>query len=193
MQHSFSVQERSILGFSFRMHTMKTLNVRCKSPFSSVDSVPETATLFIDEGKVWSEGQSVSGVRYKDFEGVFRDCKAHITIVCDGMYSTLRKQLTEPDIRYPSFFVGLKVRNCKLPYPNCGHVVLGKPSPILVYPISSDVARVLVDVPGDKLPSKKEGGLPHYLKTTIAPQIPEALREAFLEVKYLSFKQFLSI
>lgn len=151
-------------------------------PLFGARCVTDLIALAIDDGKNWKEGDSVSGVRYKDFGGVARECKAHLTIVCDGMYSTLRKQFIEPEIRYPSYFVGLKIRNCKLPYPNCGHVVLGKPSPILVYPISSDVARVLVDVPGDKLPSKKEGGLQHYLRTTISPQIPEVLREAFLEV-----------
>ncbi len=44
-------------------------------------------------------------------------------------------------MHYPSFFVGLILRNCKLPFPNHGHVVLAKPSPILFYPISSTEVR----------------------------------------------------
>ena len=54
-----------------------------------------------------------------------------------GMYSGLRKRLSEPKISHPSYFVGLLLRGCHLPHPNYGHVVLAKPSPLLFYPISS--------------------------------------------------------
>jgi squalene monooxygenase len=67
-------------------------------------------------------------------------------------------------------------QGAKLPHPNHGHVVLAKPSPILFYPISSAEARCLVDVPGDKLPSD----LPAYLRTVVAPEVPDCLRDAFL-------------
>ena len=39
--------------------------------------------------------------------------------------------------RHPSYFVGLLLKEARLPYNNYGHVVLAKPSPILFYPISS--------------------------------------------------------
>ena len=39
--------------------------------------------------------------------------------------------------RHPSYFVGLLLKEARLPYSNYGHVVLAKPSPILFYPISS--------------------------------------------------------
>ena len=45
--------------------------------------------------------------------------------------------LSEPHIQHPSHFVGLLLRGAGLPWPNYGHVVLAKPSPILFYPISS--------------------------------------------------------
>ena len=45
--------------------------------------------------------------------------------------------LSEPRIQHPSHFVGLLLRGAGLPWPNYGHVVLAKPSPILFYPISS--------------------------------------------------------
>ena len=44
-------------------------------------------------------------------------------------------------IKHPSFFVGIILRDVKLPVPNHGHVVLAKPSPILFYPISSNEVR----------------------------------------------------
>ncbi len=72
----------------------------------------------------------------------------YLTVVCDGMYSSLRTKLSQPDIKAPSYFVGLVLRDCSLPYDNYGHVVLARPSPILFYPISSSEVRCLVDYPG---------------------------------------------
>jgi len=72
----------------------------------------------------------------------------------------------------PSHFVGLVLENCNLPYANHGHVILGDPSPILFYPISSTEIRCLVDVPGQKLPSLGNGEMATYLKTVVAPQVP---------------------
>jgi 2-polyprenyl-6-methoxyphenol hydroxylase-like FAD-dependent oxidoreductase len=87
-------------------------------------------------GTDWIEGQPVSGVQYKTADGTLRTASAHLTVVCDGMYSTFRKQLAEGAIKHPSFFVGLLLKGVTLPYPNHGHVVLAKPSPVLFYPIS---------------------------------------------------------
>lgn len=133
--------------------------------------------LINGSGSEWEEGQPVSGVGYKSADGQERIARAHLTIVCDGMYSNLRKQLSEPKIKHPSFFVGIILRNVSLPFPNHGHVVLAKPSPILFYPIGTNEVRCLVDVPGEKLPAD----LPGYLRTTVAPEVPEGLRPAFLE------------
>lgn len=137
--------------------------------------------LVNEYGETWSEGDIVNGVTYKDFEGQERTSRAQLTIVCDGMYSTLRKTFVQPEIHHPSHFVGIKIRNCTLPHPNHGHVILGNPSPILVYPISSDVARVLVDIPANMLPSTRDGGLQGYLRDRIAEQMPFCLQEAFLQ------------
>jgi squalene monooxygenase len=121
----------------------------------------------------------VTGVQYKTSDGETRVARAALTIVCDGMYSNLRKKLSEPNIKHPSFFVALLLTNCTLPYPNHGHVMLAKPSPILFYPISSKEVRCLVDVPGEKLPAD----LPAYLRAIVAPEVPEELRESFLMVR----------
>ncbi len=119
----------------------------------------------------------VTGVVYKTPSGE-RTSKAHLTIVCDGMYSVLRKKLGDAgNIRHPSYFVGLILSGAKLPHANHGHVVLAKPSPILFYPISSNEVRCLVDVPGEKLPSD----MASYLRSVVAPEVPECLRAAFLE------------
>lgn len=137
-------------------------------------------SLINGSGEQWTEGEVVTGVTYRQKDGIVRTARAHLTLVCDGMYSNLRKHLSTPEIHHPSFFVGLILRNCKLPNPNHGHVVLAKPSPILFYPISSTEVRCLVDIPGSSLPAD----LVTYLKTTVAPEVPEQLRPSFLEACY---------
>ena len=136
--------------------------------------------LINDKGEEWEDGQVVTGVRYKAAsDGAEVVSLAHLTIVCDGMYSIFRKKLSVPDIEHPSFFVGLMMKGVSLPHPGYGHVILAKPSPILFYPISSNEVRCLVDYPGTSLPSASSGELQRYLLENIGPQIPDTLRSAF--------------
>ena len=59
-----------------------------------------------------------------------------------------------------------------------GHVVLGDPSPVLFYPISSCEVRCLVDIPAHvDMPSVASGAMAEYVLTKIAPQVPAKLRE----------------
>ncbi|XP_021767667.1 squalene monooxygenase-like [Chenopodium quinoa] len=136
----------------------------------------------LEQGAVTSlveENGIIKGVRYKTKAGQELCAYAPLTIVCDGCFSNLRRSLCKPKIDQPSCFVGLVLENCQLPYENHGHVVLGDPSPILFYPISSTEVRCLVDVPGEKVPSVASGELAKYLKTVVAPQIPPQLYDAF--------------
>ena len=65
-----------------------------------------------------------------------------------------------------------------LPRPGHGHVVLGDPSPVLFYPISSCEVRCLVDIPAHvDMPSVASGAMAEYVLTKIAPQVPAKLRE----------------
>lgn len=101
------------------------------------------ATGAAERGDEWKEDseEAVSGVLYKAADGSERTARADLSIICDGMYSSLRSKLSTPHIRHPSFFVGLLLHGAALPYANFGHVVLAKPSPILFYPISSTEVR----------------------------------------------------
>ena len=90
-----------------------------------------------EDGEEWQDGQAVTGVLYKGNDDQEHVAHANLTVVCDGMHSTLRKKLGTPDLKTPSHFVGLKLKGCALPYSNFGHVVLANPSPLLFYPISS--------------------------------------------------------
>ncbi|KAH9805512.1 Squalene monooxygenase [Citrus sinensis] len=138
----------------------------------------------MEEGTVTSlfqENGIVKGVHYKTKDGQEHKSCAPLTIVFDGGFSNLRRSLCNPKVDIPSCFVGMALENCQLPVPNHGHVVLADPSPILFYPISSSEVRCLVDVPaGQKLPSIANGEMAKYLKTKVAPQIPDELRDAFI-------------
>ncbi|XP_057432970.1 squalene monooxygenase SE2-like, partial [Lotus japonicus] len=137
----------------------------------------------LEQGTVASlleENGTIKGVLYKTKSGQELTAMAPLTIVCDGCFSNLRRSLCNPKVDVPSHFVGLVLENCNLPHANHGHVVLADPSPILFYPISSTEIRCLVDVPGQKLPSIGNGDMAHYLKTVVAPQVPQELQSAFV-------------
>lgn len=136
--------------------------------------------LINDKGEDWTEGEVVTGVRYKaSSDGQEVVALAHLTVVCDGMYSGLRTKLSVADVHHPSYFIGLLMEGCQLPHPGYGHVVLADPSPVLFYPISSTEVRCLVDYPGPKLPSVTTGDLQKHLLETVAPQVPPQLRASF--------------
>mmetsp|Transcript_7053 Transcript_7053/g.18003 ORF Transcript_7053/g.18003 Transcript_7053/m.18003 type:complete len:510 (+) Transcript_7053:131-1660(+) len=155
----------------------------------AVRSVPSvtlregTARRFLgpDASVPWKDGDPICGIVYKTGEHE-REERASLTIVCDGMHSNLRPSLfpSEPKIEKPSFFVGILLRDCTLPFPNHGHVVLADPSPILFYPVSSEEVRCLIDIRAAKLPSVASGALRDHLENVIAPQVPMSLRAAFL-------------
>ncbi|CAI5968659.1 unnamed protein product [Closterium sp. NIES-64] len=126
---------------------------------------------------------------------------APLTFVCDGCFSNLRRSISNPSAPFlaqspslpsyalppsplspwqvdvPSSFVGLLLRDCPLPHPNYGHVVLADPSPVLFYPVSSTEVRCLVDIPaGTKVPSIASGDMADYLLSAVLPQHPHSPR-----------------
>jgi len=128
--------------------------------------------------KLLEDESGVIGVSYKDYQDQFQNAFAPLTVVCDGCFSNFRGQheLGKPTIQ--SHFVGVILENCKLPFPNHGHVFLIDPGPTLGYQIGSNEIRILVDVPNLR-PNGCE--LVDYLKTHTSPQLPNEIREAFLE------------
>lgn len=67
--------------------------------------------LIGDNDSDWEENGPIRGVRYKTGDGVERNAKANLTVVCDGLNSNLRKNFMDPKINLPSFFVGLLLRS----------------------------------------------------------------------------------
>ncbi|TPX48199.1 hypothetical protein SeLEV6574_g02162 [Synchytrium endobioticum] len=167
------------LGVSFH-HGRFVTNLR-----RAARSAPNVTCL---EGTVGSllkshDGGRVIGVSVSvksDSETEQFNLRAPLTIVADGCFSKFRKQVNSAlESKQRSNFVGLVLTDCALPYPHYGHVVLAKPSPILLYQIGTHDTRILVDVPG-KLPSAGNGELKEYMKTIIAHQLPKTIQPSFL-------------
>ncbi|OMJ09759.1 Squalene monooxygenase, partial [Smittium culicis] len=110
--------------------------------------------------------------------------KAPLTIVADGIYSkfrTLNAPTKKPALK--SHFVGFIINHPEsnpLPCPRNGHVFLTGFTPILMYQVSDTETRVLVDVPGTKLPSQSTGALRKYIEAA-GKSLPEATKEAYLK------------
>ena len=103
-----------------------------------------------------------------------------MVFVCDGLFSNLREQFTPASVTHGSKFFGLVMKEAAadLPFPNHGHVLLVKPTPTLIYPIShSGDVRILIDVPE---PVPKQSELKDYFLKVTAPQLPESLLPIFL-------------
>lgn len=99
---------------------------------------------------------------------------APLTMIADGCFSKFRRELalSSPAPVVRSNFVGLVLDtpepHVTLPQPGHGHVILRKSDsqaadqgvgPILVYQIGKDDTRMLIDVPGPKIPSIGNGNL----------------------------------
>lgn len=122
----------------------------------------------------------IVGVNYLSKEGKEeKRIYANLTIVSDGMFSAFREQLSENEKKVSSYFLGLILKDCVLPFKNHGHVIVAKPSPCLVYPISSIETRMLIDFPHEEAP-RKSAELSAYLLQTIAPQLPKEILPSFI-------------
>ncbi|XP_066481651.1 squalene monooxygenase [Tiliqua scincoides] len=122
------------------------------------------------------EDDCVVGILYKDKEtGNTKELRAPLTVVADGLFSKFRKNLISNKVRVPSHFVGCILKDLPQYKANYAELVVGKLSPVLIYQISSDEARVLVDIQGEIPKNLRE-----YMVENILPQLPEHLQEPFL-------------
>ena len=121
------------------------------------------------------ENNVVTGIKYR--EKHTRDYKtihAKLTITSDGFFSSFRKDLSNNVKTVTSFFIGLLLKDCDLPFPNHGHVFLSAPTPFICYPISSTETRLLIDFPGSKAPKRDE--ITEHIKNNVAPFLPEEFK-----------------
>ncbi|KAK0069652.1 squalene monooxygenase [Biomphalaria pfeifferi] len=135
----------------------------------NVTYVEGTATKLIEENGI------VTGVQYKlKNEEESKEVYAPLTFVVDGCFSKFRKELVKESVKVTSHFVGLLMHHCPQKKSNHAEIVLMTPSPVLVYQISSDCTRVLVDIKGVLPKNMKE-----YLLDNVCPQLPEHIQEPF--------------
>lgn len=130
-----------------------------------------TVTELIEEDSI------IMGVKYRNKGSTeVQELRAPLTVVADGCFSKFRKGLIKRKPSTKSYFVGLIMKNCPQAKANHAELVLAESSPILIYQISSNSTRILVDIQGD---------LPRDLKTyfteVIYPQLPEHIQGPFLE------------
>ncbi|NXL85849.1 ERG1 monooxygenase, partial [Alectura lathami] len=122
------------------------------------------------------EDDCVVGVQYKDKEtGDTKELHAPLTVVADGLFSKFRKNLVSHKVTVSSHFVGCILKDAPQFKANYAELVLAKPSPVLIYQISSTETRVLVDIRGEMPKHLKE-----YMIESIHPQLPDHLKEPFL-------------
>lgn len=123
------------------------------------------------------EDGAVTGVQYKDKEtGDTKELHAPLTIVADGLFSKFRKNLVSNKVSVSSHFVGFLMKNAPQFKANFAELVLVNPSPVLIYQISANETRVLVDIRGEMPRNLRE-----YMAEQIYPQMPDHLKEPFLE------------
>ncbi|KVH93409.1 Squalene epoxidase [Cynara cardunculus var. scolymus] len=123
---------------------------------------------------------TVHGVHYRTKGGHAMTAYAPLTIVCDGCFSNLRRELCNPKIEVPSCFVALVLENVDLPYANHGHAIIADPSPVLFYSISNTKIRCLVDVPGEKVPSISNGEMTKTMPNKTMPAESKTTQGALL-------------
>lgn len=149
------------------------------------DYVQSLPSVKVFEGSVTDfveDNNGVQGVRYTDAETKEENqINAALTVVSDGMFSGFRAKLSSNQKKVSSYFLGMILKDCVLPYANHGHVIIAEPSPCLVYPVSSNETRVLIDFPGNE-PPKKSAELTSYLRETIGSQMPEEIKPSFFAV-----------
>lgn len=144
--------------------------------------IQQQPTITVLEGTVTAFTETdneVKGVHYIDAATKEeKQIQAPLTVVCDGMFSGFREKLSVNEKKVSSYFLGMLLKDCKLPYANHGHVIIAEPSPCLVYPVSSTETRVLIDFPGNEPPKKSEE-LTAFLHDKIGAQMPKEIKPSY--------------
>lgn len=122
----------------------------------------------------------ITGAEARDTEGLTWVIEAPLTILSDGMQSTLRAQYHQNTPERTGYFIGLILKNCPLPSPGHGHVFLTESSPYLCYPISSGEIRMLVDFRGESPPRKGSAEVMARF-SEVEKTLPDVLLPAFRE------------
>ncbi len=127
-------------------------------------------------GLIKNDKDSVCGITVAK-QGSF---KGRLVINCDGIYSKFRRELDQDFIpKIGSYFIGLELKDAKLPKPTYGHVLLGENAPVLLYQMDPHSTRMLCAYRSKKLPNRE--GVLKYLRTEVLPHLPRDIQPSFQE------------
>jgi squalene monooxygenase len=169
----YPVEGKQITGFGLRNgHFMQNLRSSLDQ-YANVTKISGRVLDFVEEN------DQIIGVKYMENESKEEKIlNANLTIGCEGPHARLRGKLSKANKVVNGHFVGLKLKDCKLPHEGHGHLVVTDKTPFIIYPISSNEVRLLIDFPGEKPPrlgaKMKELLLDYYL-----PLFPESTKESF--------------
>ena len=125
-----------------------------------------------------NDRHEIIGVNYREsITSEIKTIHAPLTITSDGFFSNFREDLSNNEKTVTSYFIGLILKDCDMPFPKHGHVFLSGPTPFICYPISSHEVRLLIDFPGEQLPRKAL--LQAHLDANVTPYIPECMRSSY--------------
>ncbi|MDD5411138.1 MAG: FAD-dependent monooxygenase [Methylobacter sp.] len=125
-----------------------------------------------------NERNEIVGVSYREsLTSEIKSIYAPLTITSDGFFSNFRDHLSNNEKTVTSYFIGLILKDCEMPFPKHGHVFLSGPTPFICYPISNNEVRLLIDFPGKQLPRKQL--LQQHLDANVTPYIPECMRNSY--------------
>ncbi len=125
-----------------------------------------------------NERNEIIGVSYREsLTSEIKSIHAPLTITSDGFFSNFRESLSNNEKTVTSYFIGLILNDCEMPFPRHGHVFLSGPTPFICYPISNNEVRLLIDFPGDQLPRKQL--LQAHLDANVTPYIPECMLNSY--------------
>ncbi len=167
-------QKEELSGYGFRNGAFLQ-NIRHHSrTLENVTFIEARVTELLEEDN------TVKAVRFlrKHANGE-EQLQAGLTIVSDGPVSRFREKLSNPAKKVSGHFLGLLLKNCQLPHPNHGHLVMGNHPPFVIYPVTSTASRVLIDFKGEK-PPKFNADFKQFLLDTFEAVMPEVVRDCFV-------------
>ncbi len=169
----YPLDKNALPGFGFRNGKFLQ-NIRKELlTYDNVDVLEGRATRLI-----WNDDR-VSGVEYTANDtNREHEVKAALTIVCDGPMSKFREPLSEPDKKVNGYFLGMILEEPDVPYPGHGHLFMGDHPAFVIYPVTSNHWRVLIDFKKDN-PPKFGPGLKTYLTENVLPHVHASIKPSF--------------
>lgn len=102
---------------------------------------------------------------------------AHITFVCDGIFSKLRRELSPKNVAsVSSCFISMCLSELDKPFSDCGNIILGSNHlPILLYHISPTKIRILCACGSSRAPRN----ISLWIRENVRPYIPSQILDYF--------------